>query len=255
MRAALPKRLLSKSPVSVPRNFSASARPIVIRQATSYICQSCRCQIARSDLPIAYTKRFQSTATATKSNTIETPFATSTPQTHYDFFPNSLPNGPPPSGAFTIGLRALRKEFLQLQAKAHPDLHASKDKARAEALSSRINEAYRTLSDPLLRTQYLLRLEGIEVESETDKTDDKELLMSVMEVREAVEDAESEQELEGLKSENEERIQESLGRIEKGFVEGDLETVREEAVRLRYWRNCEESLKNWEKGKGVVLEH
>lgn len=95
----------------------------------------------------------------------------------------------------------------------------------------------------------------MEVDSETEKTEDKELLMSVMEVREAVEDAESEEELEGLKSENEERIEESLKVIESGFESGDLETVREEAVRLRYWRNCQESLQNWEKGNGVVLEH
>jgi len=79
--------------------------------------------------------------------------------------------------------------------------------------------------------------------------------MAVMEVREAVEDAESEQELEGLKEENEERIREALEVIERGFKDRDLATVREEAVRLRYWRNCEESLRNWERGKGVVLEH
>jgi molecular chaperone HscB len=58
-----------------------------------------------------------------------------TPQTHFDLFPKTIPNGPPPTGTFDIDLAQLKKEFLQLQAKAHPDRHAGPDKARAEGAS------------------------------------------------------------------------------------------------------------------------
>jgi molecular chaperone HscB len=190
----------------------------------------------------------------------ETPFSTtSSPtqeQTHYSFFPKSVPAGPPPSGSFSIDLNALKREFLQLQARAHPDLHPQHDKKRAEALSARINEAYKTLQSPLFRAQYLLSLRGIEVaEDETAKVDDPELLMEVLEARERIEEAQEEQDLVDMQEENEARIVASTEALETAFREDDVEGAKTEAVKLRYWMNISESIGNWEKGKPVVLEH
>jgi molecular chaperone HscB len=92
-------------------------------------------------------------------------------------------------------------------------------------------------------------------EDETAKVQDPELLMTVMEVREAVEEAQEESELCELKAENDERIEVSEQRIADGFERADLEGVKEETIRLRYWINVKESLDHWEKGKGVILEH
>jgi molecular chaperone HscB len=205
--------------------------------------------------------RFQSSSAA--SNTRETPFdaqttqqSAQTPQTHYSFFPKSLSSGPPPEGPFAIDLAALKKEFLQLQARAHPDLHPQSDKKRAEALSARINEAYKTLQNPLLRAQYLLSLRGIEVaEDETAKVDDPELLMEVLEAREQVEEAEHEEDLVSMHEENEGRIKRSVGEIQRCFKEDDLEGAKSESVKLRYWVNIKESIEGWEKGVPVVLQH
>lgn len=178
------------------------------------------------------------------------------PQTHYDIFPATLQAGPPPKGPFTIDTRQLRNEFLQLQAKAHPDLHHGQDKARAEGLSSLINEAYKTLQNPLLRAQYLLSLRGIEVaEDETAKVEDPDLLMEVLETREMIEEAQSEGELVPLKQENEGRIESSVRTLEEAFKKDNMEMAKSEAVRLRYWVNIKESLDGWEKGKPVVLVH
>ncbi|KAK5628259.1 hypothetical protein RRF57_003974 [Xylaria bambusicola] len=178
------------------------------------------------------------------------------PETHYEFFPNTLPAGPPPKGPFDIDVRALRREFLSLQAGAHPDLHPAHMKSRAQAASARINEAFKTLSHPLLRAQYVLSLRGLDVGGdETAKVEDPELLMLVLETRETIEEAENEGDLEGLRAENEERIEESVGRLGDMFAKDDLEGAREEVVRLRYWVNIRESIDNWEKGKPVVLEH
>ncbi|KAI9695611.1 MAG: hypothetical protein M1820_008536 [Bogoriella megaspora] len=176
----------------------------------------------------------------------------STPKTHYELFPTTLPKGPPPSGPFTIDTRALRKEFLSLQAKAHPDLHPPSSKSRAEATSAYINEAYKTLSSPLPRAQYLLALRGYDVANdETAKVEDPELLMRVLEIREAVEEAGSEEEIEGLKKENEERIGESVDVLERCFREERMEDAVREAVKLRYWVNVRETLDAWEEGKEV----
>jgi molecular chaperone HscB len=150
----------------------------------------------------------------------------------------------------------LKKEFLQLQARAHPDLHPQADKKRAEALSSRINEAYKTLQNPLLRAQYLLSLRGIQVaEDETAKVEDPELLMEVLEARESIEEAETEEDLEGMREGNEKRIEESTRVIDEAFKHDDLEAAKREAIKLRYWVNIKESIENWEKGVPVVLQH
>ncbi|KAL8829286.1 MAG: hypothetical protein Q9191_002095 [Dirinaria sp. TL-2023a] len=191
----------------------------------------------------------------------QTTFATSQPSapkppTHYDLFPSAIPKGPPPSGPFAIDLERLKREFLQLQAKAHPDRHAGADKARAEGTSALINEAYKTLQDPLRRAQYLLSLQGIDVaEDETAKVEDPELLGEVLEVREMIEAAEKEADLTELKSENGKRVGDSVETLADMFEEGNLDGAKSEAVKLKYWINIKQALDEWEPGKPVVLIH
>ncbi|KXL47196.1 hypothetical protein M433DRAFT_62566 [Acidomyces richmondensis BFW] len=178
------------------------------------------------------------------------------PETYYDLFPQTFPSGPPPHTPFSPDLKQLRKEFVQAQSKAHPDLAPGDQKHRAEALSARINEAYRVLQDPLKRAQHLLSMEGINVEDESAKLSGGELLTEVMEAREAVEEAEDEEELAALRDQNNKRIADSVRVLEDAFAHGDLGRAAREAVRLRYWKNIEESIHGWERGRGGgVLHH
>ena len=65
---------------------------------------------------------------------------------------------------------ALEKAFYAQSRKLHPDRFASKPAAEQEAAlaaSSQLNDAYRTLKDPILRTQYLLTLQGVELEEQS----------------------------------------------------------------------------------------
>jgi molecular chaperone HscB len=65
---------------------------------------------------------------------------------------------------------ALEKQFYAQSRKLHPDRFASRPAVeQEEALrqSSLLNDAYRTLKDPILRTQYLLKLEGVELEEQS----------------------------------------------------------------------------------------
>jgi len=58
----------------------------------------------------------------------------------------------------------LEKEFYALSRRLHPDVFGqADDRERAWSLeqSSMLNDAYRTLKDPIKRTEYLLRLEGV----------------------------------------------------------------------------------------------
>ncbi len=70
----------------------------------------------------------------------------------------------------------LEQEFYELSRKLHPDLNARADKREQEwslEQSSLLNDAYRTLKDPIKRTQYLLRLEGVELEEQSKTATEK----------------------------------------------------------------------------------
>lgn len=122
--------------------------------------------------------------------------------------------------------------------------------------SAYLNEAFRTLADPLMRAQYLLSLRGIDVAGdETGQVADMELLAEVMEAREEVEEAGTEEELEGPRKVNDGRINESVEALETLFGKDDLEGAKKEAVRLRYWVNIKQCLDEWEPGKPVELHH
>ncbi|KAL2259546.1 hypothetical protein VTK26DRAFT_6760 [Humicola hyalothermophila] len=234
------------------------------------------------------TQRWSSTGTSSSTSSPITPPATV--PTYYALFPETLPHGPPPAGKFHIDLRALHREFLRLQAASHPDFHhhaasssssssssttsspsdtagapPQKSSARlhAEATSALINAAYKTLRSPLLRAQYILQTQhGIDLEGDETgahvsarQKADPELLMTVLEAREAIEEAQREEDLDELRAANDARVAESEDRVGAALEAGDVEGAKEEVVRLRYWMAIREGLDNWEKGKGVVLHH
>jgi len=69
-----------------------------------------------------------------------------------------------------IDTAPLEKQFYSLSRRLHPDRFASRPATeQEEALrrSSLLNDAYRTLKDPVLRTQYLLKLQGVELEEQS----------------------------------------------------------------------------------------
>jgi molecular chaperone HscB len=74
-----------------------------------------------------------------------------------------------------LDVAALEKQFYALSRRLHPDRFASKPASEQEAAltaSSHLNDAYRTLKDPISRTQYLLKLEGVELEEQSKAATD-----------------------------------------------------------------------------------
>ena len=75
-----------------------------------------------------------------------------------------------------IDTAALEREFYALSRQLHPDLYArSGDQEQTWSLekSSQLNDAYRTLRDPIARTQYLLQLEGVQLEEQSKAATDR----------------------------------------------------------------------------------
>ncbi|HEV3317924.1 MAG TPA: Fe-S protein assembly co-chaperone HscB [Candidatus Angelobacter sp.] len=74
-----------------------------------------------------------------------------------------------------IDMAALEREFYRLSRKLHPDLFAratAREQEWSTEKSSQLNDAYRTLKDPIARTQYLLELEGVKLEEQSRNATD-----------------------------------------------------------------------------------
>ena len=90
---------------------------------------------------------------------------------------------------------------------------------------------------------------------ETAKLSDPDLLMTVLEVREAIEEAETQEEVEGIKRENGGRIERVEERLRRAFEDGRGEDARDGTVELRYWEGLKRACDDWEPGKRVELVH
>ena len=142
----------------------------------------------------------------------------------------------------------------------HPDRmvgRSDKEQQIGAQQSALINRAYETLLQPLARAHYLLERHHAPEVSESDSLEDPELLMEVMELRERLEEAESEEEAAEVRADNAKLLDATVETLAKAFGASppDLATAREAAVQLRYWTNIEKAAREWAPGKRVELQH
>lgn len=141
---------------------------------------------------------------------------------------------------FDLDLDLMEKRYLGFQRAIHPDRFASKpakERALAEAQSVSLNEAYETLKDPLRRAAYLLGLRGVSASVDRDETmRDPELLMEVMEAREALTEAESVAAIETLQVKAGADALNVLADLAKAFADDDLTRANILTTRLKYLR-------------------
>jgi molecular chaperone HscB len=90
-----------------------------------------------------------------------------------------------------IEMSALEQKFLQLSWKLHPDNFVNASEYERELSlkrSSELNDAYRTLRDPVARVEYLLGIEGARKEGEHKQQAPPELLEEVFELNESLDE-------------------------------------------------------------------
>jgi molecular chaperone HscB len=90
-----------------------------------------------------------------------------------------------------IEMDSLEKKFLQLSWKLHPDNFVNATELERELSlkrSSELNDAYRTLRDPVGRVEYLLGIEGARKEGEHKQQAPPELLEEVFELNESLDE-------------------------------------------------------------------
>src|ERR1017187_8366190 len=103
------------------------------------------------------------------------------------FCPHCSKIQPPPGGDYfsvfsltqslDLDLESLEQEFHRLSRKLHPDRFARAQENEKEwslADTALLNDAYRTLKEPIHRTEYLLKLHGAEIGEESSGKDRKD---------------------------------------------------------------------------------
>jgi molecular chaperone HscB len=94
--------------------------------------------------------------------------------------------------AFSLDKEVLEKAYREIQSRVHPDrfAHAGDAERRASLQwTTRVNEAYRTLKDPVQRGKHFLELQGVDVAFETNTQMPTDFLLQQLELREELESA------------------------------------------------------------------
>lgn len=141
----------------------------------------------------------------------------------------------------TIDAKDLEKRFYSLSRQLHPDLHSRKSPAereQAEESTAVLNDAYRTLRDPIARAEYLLKLEGFDIGEQTTKDVPPELLEEVFELNMALEEFNSGAEadvdqLESARQRFEGMRIELDTELQQAFAKWDATTNREALTAVR----------------------
>jgi molecular chaperone HscB len=112
----------------------------------------------------------------------------------------------------------LDTRWKELQREAHPDKFAAQGAAAqriAMQWSVRINEAYQRLKDPVQRAAYLCELHGAPINAENNTAMPAAFLMQQMELREALEEASTEEDLDQISQQAAEILREQLSKAEQ----------------------------------------
>ena len=165
--------------------------------------------------------------------------------------------------AFAIDPKAVEARFRELSRVVHPDRFATAD-PRARRFSMQrtvqLNEAWKTLKEPVRRAEYLLSLDGWEVGAESGASrpganaGEREriavppaLLGEVLELREELSDAREagdDGRVQKLARGVRDRLEAALARVASGFAAAEtsadraaaLAGVANDLIEIRYWR-------------------
>ena len=139
--------------------------------------------------------------------------------------------------ALDLDAGALDKAYFAGQRRWHPDRFVNKppaERAKASVEAAALNDAYRTLKDPLSRAVYLAGLKGVEMPADGKTIDDPELLMEAMEAREELHDAGTIATVDSLAAKARGDMQKSLAGLGSLFLANDKPAIRKALLRLRY---------------------
>ncbi|KAK3446938.1 hypothetical protein EUGRSUZ_A02558 [Eucalyptus grandis] len=145
---------------------------------------------------------------------------------------------------YDIDVSNLEGKYKDWQKKLHPDLVHSKseqEKEYAAGQSARVIDAYRTLSKPLTRAIYVLKLEGVNVDEE-ETVSEPELLTEILEIREAVDEAADSQALRQIQSQMEDKLRHWYNSFASSLHARKFEDAQTCVRRMKYYTRVNEEI-------------
>ena len=126
----------------------------------------------------------------------------------------------------------LDEKFRELSRKLHPDRVPKAERRKAVEQMTAVNDAYKTLKDPVRRAEHLLSLRGVQGQPRMSA----EFLEQTLEDREKLEEAkESGQPLELLAQSVREKRDQTLARVREAAAKGELSAAAELLARMKYY--------------------
>jgi molecular chaperone HscB len=120
--------------------------------------------------------------------------------------------------AYALDTESLERSYREIQSRIHPDRYAHAGDAERRASmqwTTRVNEAYRTLKSPVQRAKYLLEMNGVDVQFETNTQMPSAFLLQQLELREALAGAKQPEALDELLAE----VRRQQRQLEQGIAQ------------------------------------
>lgn len=140
-----------------------------------------------------------------------------------------------------IDMNRVNQLYRELQKTVHPDRFASDtEQARRIAMqqTSLINQAFQTLKDPVTRAQYILKLQGMDINAETDTTMDTEFLMEQMDFRESLTEvrdkADPLDQLDSMSTDLDKKLKKLMGNFASHVSDKALDNAREDVRKMQF---------------------
>ena len=143
---------------------------------------------------------------------------------------------------YDIDAAELKDRYRAMSRELHPDRFATApphERVMSLQAATTVNDAYRTLKHPVRRAEYLLTLAGKGIAA--DAKADPELLMEVMELREALGEAKAQGDKKRageLELDVRAKHDRAMTMVRRGFADEDdakLDDVRDAVMALRYY--------------------
>ena len=165
---------------------------------------------------------------------------------------------------FDLSLTELKGKYHKLMDEYHPDRHHSStttrntniDTIELQKVASQITQAYQMLQNPHSRATHLLSLLGLFPEDDGESVILKAsassgLLMEIMELREQIEEASSDDDLQQLRDQNAKNMQEVCTQLSQSLdastfdasEQVNLDQALEFTVKLQYYHRIEETIR------------
>lgn len=140
----------------------------------------------------------------------------------------------------------MTKKFRELQGFVHPDKFSNRsddEQDISSEWSSLLNKAYKTLSVPIKRGEYILEQNGMSLPQDNSVLD-KEFLLEMMDRNEEIEEACSPKEIFQLLDRVRKELVENSILLENVLAKNDLEQGKSIIIKMKYLTSLQSSIKD-----------